>query len=164
MGGVDAIRIRVAPALISAALAAGLLFVSFGIGRAVAREQLAMAGLAAILPGLILLFALLAGSHRVVLVYAALGLAIWPGGIASKAIGFGGLVVTVPDVLVLLAFGSWLAALLVQPGDNPIPTPRTLLLGVPLVLLGVGIGQALIRGHDAYGVSLIGQPLRIVLY
>jgi hypothetical protein len=164
VGGIDAIRIRVVPALVAAALAAGLVFVSFGIGRAVAQEQLALAGLVALLPGLILVFALLAGPHRVFLVYAALALAIWPGGVAGKELGLGGLIVTVPDILVLFALGSWIAALLLKSPDDPVPTPRSLVVGVPLVLLALGIGQALIRGHDAYGVSLVGQPLRIVLY
>ena len=115
-------------------------------------------------PGSILVFALLAGRHRVVLVYAALALALWPGGFASKEIGLGALVVTVPDVLVLFALGSWVAALLLKSPDDPVPTPRSMVVGIPLVLLALGIGQALIRGHDAYGVSLIGQPLRIALY
>ncbi len=42
--------------------------------------------------------------------------------------------------------------------------PRTQLLGWPLLLFGVALLAAVIRGHERYGESLFSVPLRFVLY
>lgn len=148
----------------SAGLALGLVMLCFVLGRAIARDQLVLAAAAAALPALVVIFSRLANASRVTLVYAAIALTLWPGGIGGREVTLSGIVVSVPDILVLLALSSWLTGVLVRPADEPIPRFRTPILGIPVLLLGIGIVQGLVRGHDQYGASLIGQPLRIALY
>lgn len=68
------------------------------------------------------------------------------------------------DILIALAISlgalAWLTA---PPGRRPrIPVPPV--LGVPFALFAAVILAATIRGHASFGSSLLGQPLRLVLY
>jgi hypothetical protein len=83
---------------------------------------------------------------------------------AGQSIGGGSHVYT-SDIVVFLALASWLAARLLRHGDPDAPRlPRTPVLGLPLVLFAVPLVLAVIRGHAAYGASLVGQPLRLLMY
>jgi hypothetical protein len=116
------------------------------------------------LPAALLAFGALSASNRAVLCFAALGLEM-------TAIPFdqipapGGVEVYLADVIVLLAFGSWLAAKLLgdRAGRSP-AWPRSPVLGWPFLLFAVAMIVAAFRGHELYGASLVGQPLRMVLY
>ena len=67
------------------------------------------------------------------------------------------------DVVVGLALGAVILARFVLPGQLP-AVPRTPVLGLPLAVFGVVVVAATLRGHEAYGASLFGQPLRLALY
>jgi O-antigen ligase len=67
------------------------------------------------------------------------------------------------DVIVLLALGALIFATFIGRGRVP-PIPHTPVLGWPFVLFAAAIFSATLRGHHAYGTSLIGQPLRLFLY
>ena len=68
------------------------------------------------------------------------------------------------DLLVVLAIASWAAAWLINPTQTRPSTPHTKLLGWPLMLFGLALLAAVIRGHERYGESLFSVPLRFVLY
>jgi hypothetical protein len=75
----------------------------------------------------------------------------------------GGLEVFIADVVVALAVLSWLLARMILPrGESTrLSTP---LLGWPLLVFLTAILPGVIRGHDRFGASLVGQPLRLVVY
>jgi O-antigen ligase len=68
------------------------------------------------------------------------------------------------DILVLLALASWVAAWLLNPRERRPSPVRTQLLGWPLLLFGMLLLTAVVRGHERYGEKLIGVPLRFLLY
>ncbi len=69
------------------------------------------------------------------------------------------------DVILLLAIGAWaFDRLIYGPRGEALQTRRTVIFGWPLVLFGVAMFIATMRGHYAYGATLFGQPLRLVLY
>jgi O-antigen ligase len=77
-------------------------------------------------------------------------------------IGAGGSIF-VADLVLLVALASFAATALTTPAEE---RPRWLRspLYPPLVLFAAFAMVGVWRGHEAYGASLIGQPLRIVLY
>jgi hypothetical protein len=67
------------------------------------------------------------------------------------------------DVLLLLAIGAWLASRLSGvPPRHPVVLSRV--FGWPLVLLAVSVMAGVLIGHGRYGASIVGQPLRLVIY
>jgi O-antigen ligase len=70
------------------------------------------------------------------------------------------------DIVLLLTISTWLVARLTATRDHDqrLRWPATPVLGWPLVPLGVVLVTATIRGHTAYGTSLLNQPLRLVLF
>jgi hypothetical protein len=120
----------------------------------------------ALLPALLLAFAALISSRREVLVVAALGLPLTALAVLARPLPLGGAAVYVPDLIVGVALAVHLAGVLVARanGGEPRRVPWTPVLGWPLVLFGAAIVVAVLRGHVAYGSSLLGQPLRLVLY
>jgi O-antigen ligase len=138
-----------AGAAMSAAAAFALVEVSPAAGAAVA-----------LLPLLALAVAYLVTSGQVFLYAAAIVLPITTLPIVGKQI-FGSLYLQ--DVIIVLALGALLAAALLGRDRVP-PIPHTPVLGWPLVLFAAAIVAATLRGHYEYGTSLIGQPLRLVVY
>ena len=67
------------------------------------------------------------------------------------------------DIIALVALGALVFATLIGRGRVP-GIPHTPVVRWPLVLFAAAIFSAVLRGHDAYGASLIGQPLRLFLY
>ena len=67
------------------------------------------------------------------------------------------------DLVAGLALGALIFARFLGRGQVP-PSPRTPVLGLPLVLFGAAIVAATVRGHYEYEVGLFGQPLRLVFY
>jgi hypothetical protein len=76
----------------------------------------------------------------------------------------GSLSVYVSDVVVLLAVVSWLAARLLVPAGERGAWLRTPVLGLPLLAFAALLVPGIIRGHERYGASYLGQPARLVLY
>ena len=67
------------------------------------------------------------------------------------------------DLVVLVALGALIFATVIGRGRVP-GIPHTPVLRWPLVLFAGAIFSAALRGHDAYGASLLGQPVRLFLY
>ena len=119
----------------------------------------------AVLPLLLLALAVLIASDRAVLVFAAIGLCLLrPLPFAEP------LPLPLPfelylsDVLVALAVGSWVGARLIDRQTAGLSALRTRVLGWPLVLFGVLLFIAVLRGHALYGTSLVSLPMRFFLY
>lgn len=102
---------------------------------------------------------------QTLLVLAALALPLTAAQQLDKAYALpGGISVFVADVIVGLAILSWLGARLLIPAAERRPLLQTPVLGWPLLAFAVLLIPGILRGHDRYGASLIGQPLRLVLY
>ena len=67
------------------------------------------------------------------------------------------------DLVVVVSLGAWIFATFIARGRGP-SIPQTPVLGWPLVLFAAAVLSATLRGHYAYGESLIDQPLRLVVY
>lgn len=67
------------------------------------------------------------------------------------------------DLVVGLALGAVILSRFVLAGTLP-PVPRTPVLGLPLAVFGAVVAAATLRGADAYGAALFGQPLRLAFY
>lgn len=107
----------------------------------------------------------LIASSRAILVFGAFAINLFAPLPLADALPLDvGIEVFLSDLLVLLAVASWVAAWLISPEDAR-PSPlRTSLLGWPLLFFGVTLVAAVIRGHERYGASLVGVPLRFLLY
>lgn len=101
---------------------------------------------------------------RIILLGATLGLPLSGITVLGLPIALPGVNLYVQDIILFLAVASWAVAVLVDRGRNAVPVPRTPALGWPFVLFSAAIVTATIRGHYAYGASLFGQSLRMVLY
>jgi O-antigen ligase len=144
-----------------AALAAGVLALNAAIGAAVI-ELGPTAAAVAFVPAALLAFGALVAWSRVALVFLAFGLDL--SGVDELryplASGTG---ITAPDLLVLLALGSWAVEALLRRDGTP-RWPRTPVLGPPLVLFATFLLVAILRGQVAYDAPFLGQPLRFLLY
>ena len=107
----------------------------------------------------------LIASNRAILVFAAFAINLCaPLPLADPLPLHAGIEVFPSDILVLLAVASWVAAWLLGP-EEARPSPlRTRVLGWPLLLFGVILFSAVIRGHERYGEQLISVPTRFFLY
>jgi hypothetical protein len=76
----------------------------------------------------------------------------------------GSLSIYVADVVVMLAVASWLAARLLVPAGERGAWLRTPVIGLPLAAFAALLVPGIIRGHERYGASYLGQPARLVLY
>jgi O-antigen ligase len=102
---------------------------------------------------------------RATLLMAALALPLTGIAVLAKPLPIAGPAIFVQDVVIVLALGSWAIAALVGRGREAVPpVPRTPVLGWAFALFAATIVIATMRGHYAYGASLFGQPLRLVLY
>ena len=129
-----------------------------------ARQHVGIAILAAAVPIVVVLIGKLAGPARAVLVFAAFVLPITQHAL-NAPYPFGGIAVWAPDVVVLLAVAGWFASRTRDDDAGPRSAlRRSPLLGVPIILFGVCVLTATVRGHSLYGQSLVGQPTRLVLY
>ena len=131
-----------------------LAYVSVPAGIVVAAAPLAGLGLVALVE-----------SDRTALFLATFGLTLtFPE--LNQALPLGdGPSIFAADLVLLAAVAAWLPSRLI--GARPLTRPRehrTPVLGAALLLFGIAICAAALRGHDAYGSSLLGQPLRLVAY
>jgi O-antigen ligase len=107
----------------------------------------------------------LIASSRAILVFAAIAINLFAPLPLAEALPLNTSVVVYPsDILVLLALGSWLGGWLMSPESARPSSLRTRVLGWPLLLFGVILVAAVIRGHERYGESLVGVPLRLLFY
>ena len=67
------------------------------------------------------------------------------------------------DIFAAIALGALIFAKFLGRGTIP-PVPRTPVVGIPLLIFGIAIASATLRGHYQYGAALFAQPLRLVFY
>lgn len=153
------------PRVTTPAVGLALLGVNALLALVVARWGWSAALLLGLLPVALIAFGALAAGDRSVLVFGALALGMVPGLLKDPLPLPGSLSVYPSDVLVLLAVGSWAAARLTSGSTGlRLGWPSTPLLGWPLLIFGIGVFWAVIRGHESYGTSFVSQPARLVLY
>jgi O-antigen ligase len=119
-------------------------------------------GALAILPAILLLVAVLATHGRWLLALFGLGATILSIPRLLDPLPTGGTLVYWQDIVVVLALGAWALGRLTRQERDPLPLPRSFL--PPLAVLTVGLLAGEIQGHIRYGSSLIGQPLRPLIY
>jgi O-antigen ligase len=145
-------------AVTGAAYSALVLYVwtHMGLTAAVAAGSLPLIAVAA---------AVLLQSGRTLLVAAVFAIPLSGFAALARPLPIPGPSVFPQDAIVVLALGAWaFDRLIYGPRGEALETRRTVIFGWPLVLFGLAIVVATLRGHYAYGATLFGQPLRLVLY
>ena len=147
-----------------AAVLAACASANVAAGAALAAGRLAGASIL-LLPPALLGFGALVDSNRAVLLFVGLGLNLTGLGIFTTPLPMPGSVqIFASDILVLLALVSWLAARLSRPPEARPNWLRSPVLGWPLLLLAITIFLGVLRGHERYGETFFGQPVRLVFY
>jgi hypothetical protein len=119
----------------------------------------------AVLPVIVVAIGALIASNRAILIFAAFALALFVPVTPTGALpGPGGISVYPSDLLVVLAVASWVAAWLTRPAYARPSWPETQVLGWPLLLFGIPLVTAIVRGHERYGEKLLSVPVRFLLY
>ena len=135
-----------------------------GLGVMVADERARGVALAVVPVTLVAIGSLIASS-RAVLVFAALAIELFkPLPLSGPLPLHAGVTLYPSDILVLLAVASWAAAWLVNREQARPSSLHTRLLGWPLLLFGIALIAAIVRGHELYGQHLVGVPLRFLVY
>lgn len=148
----------VLPASLFAAVMALIVAVGIGIGLG---QPLALA--AAALPLTLVGLFTVALKARWLLVLAAIGIA-YIGAPLTNRFGAGPVNLWASDLLVAIAVAGWLADWLSRPRERRPRLPHAAVLGLPLLLLAIALLLGAERGSERYGASLIGMPLRLVVY
>ena len=119
----------------------------------------------AVAPAALLALAALVVTTRVALLVPALALSISAEPLNRAYPLAGGLQVVAADVVVALAIGAWaVSRALGAPSDARRGRTASPTLGWPLALFALATLTAVLRGHERYGESLFGQPVRLLLY
>lgn len=100
---------------------------------------------------------------RWVLFFAAFAAAFY-GSPLTDRLALGGAGIWISDLLVAAAVGGWLVEWMMKPSARRPRLNRTAVLGVPCLLFALALLIAAARGHERYGTSIIGMPLRLGLY
>ena len=117
----------------------------------------------AVLPVLLLLAGALAGPSRWTVVLIALGTGMIGKPFTSK-MAFGGSGIWLSDLLIAGAVAGLAVEWLLKPSHLRPRLPRSAVFGIPLLLFGLAIMLGAFRGHERYGATLFGMPLRLVFY
>lgn len=133
--------------------------VALGTGKAIAAVPLAL------LPVAFLAFGVLLSRQRVVLVFAALALSFTGLAWFDGALPVGGGTALYPtDVILILAVGAWMAERLTGRERQRPPHRLPLVVTWPLLALAIVTALAVVRGHEQFGTTLFGQPVRLIIY
>lgn len=117
----------------------------------------------ALVPALAASVGTLMGSARWYLVLGAIGIGV-VGQPLTDRLPVGGMGIWLTDLILVGAIGGFLVELgLKRPGLRP-RLPRTWVLGLPFLLFVVALSMGALKGHERYGATLIGNPLRLVGY
>ena len=117
----------------------------------------------AVVPILALILKGLAGPGRWVAVLVALGSGMI-GNPVSERLPVGSTGIWLADLIVAGVVAGFAIEWMLKPSDQRPRLPRTLIMGLPMLVF---VGALLIgaeRGHDRYDASLIGMPLRLAAY
>lgn len=119
----------------------------------------------AVVPVILVAVGSLIASNRAILIFAAFALNLLAPLTPEGALPLhAGVQVYPADLLVLLAVASWVAAWLANRDGARPSLLGTRVLGWPLLLFGVALFAAVVRGHERYGEKLVGVPLRFLVY
>jgi O-antigen ligase len=141
-----------------------LVVANAGLGAMIADARAKGIALAAV-PLVLVVIGSLIASNRAILVFVAIAIVLFKPLPLSDALPLPvGINVYPSDVLVLLAVASWVAAWLLNPEEERPSSPRTRLLGWPLLVFGGALFAGIVRGHERYGQPIFGIPLRLLLY
>jgi hypothetical protein len=135
-----------------------------GYGTAVGQKAFLLAFLLGTVPAALIAFGVLVESHRATLAWIGLSINLTGIPMLSEALPLpGGTQVFPTDVLLLLAVGAWLGSRLARvPPRHPVQLAS--FFGWPLAVVALMVTSGVLVGHERYGASIIGQPLRFVLY
>jgi hypothetical protein len=117
--------------------------------------------LMALVPAVLVTVAALITSDRSFLAFVALALAISLPPVTAP-ISFGGASLYSADFVAALALLSWVGARLLRRKAHG--TRAAAISGWGFVLFVAAILQGVVRGHENYGLKLISDPMRLVLY
>ena len=121
--------------------------------------------LVALLPLLVLGFGALVASDLRWVLGAALGLGLTFRYLNAPLPLPGGKRVFASDAVVVLALAAWTVKRMVDPRFRQASSgSRSPVFGWPLILFGCLTMVAILRGHERYGETLFGEPLRLVFY
>lgn len=147
-------------ALVGAVLANAVI----GIGVAAGHRVGLLVALLALAPALLLALGSLVESHRATLAWVALALNFTGLPFVSEPLPLPGSVrVYLADLVLLLALGAWAASALSRvEARNPVRLSTV--FRIPFALFALTIGVGIVLGNLRYGTTIVGQPLRLVLY
>jgi O-Antigen ligase len=158
------VRAALLPRLTTPAAVLAVVGANLFVALAVARWGWGPAVGVGLVPLVVIAFGALVAADRSVLVFGALALGMVPALLKDPLPLQASTSVYAGDILVLLAAAAWIAELLVRgPSETLRRWPRTA-LGWPFVLFAAATLAAVMRGHVAYGTTLLGQPVRLFLY
>src|SRR5690242_7840265 len=150
---------RTAPYWIAAAVLAAV--GDLLLARLVVHRGVSGALLPALLPALLVVVGVLVESTRVALFYAALALSIVLP-VVTTPVAFAGSSIYAADLVAVLALVSWVGARLL---GRPVRGSSALALtGIGFPLFVLAVGQAIVRGHISYGLGIVSEPMRLILY
>jgi hypothetical protein len=135
-----------------------------GYGTAAGQRAFLLAILVGMLPAALIVFGALVESHRATLAWIALAINFTAIPLLAQPLPLpGGTKIFAPDVLLLLAVGAWIGSRLTRiPPRHPVRLAS--FFGWPLALVAITVTSGVLIGHERYGASIVGQPLRFVLY
>lgn len=158
------VRAALLPRLTTPAAALAVVGANLFVALAVARWGWGPAVGVGLVPLVVIAFGALVAADRSVLVFGALALGMVPALLKNPLPLQAPVTVYAGDMLVLLAAVAGAAEILVRgPSETLRRWPRTA-LGWPFILFATAALAAVMRGHVAYGTSLLGQPVRLFLY
>ena len=132
------------------------------LGIAFATGELKIGVLAGLLPVLVFAVAAVVASNRAILVFGVFALDL-SGVIPLRSPIIGGHV-WASDIVLGIVLLSWVGGQLVAPGDHRPSWPKAPILAWPLLLFAIFDSVGIVRGHEHWGLSILSQPLRFVIY
>jgi O-antigen ligase len=122
-----------------------------------------LAVLAVAAPAAVAIFVALATSDRSILFFAALAVPVSLP-ILNRELAFGAAHIYASDIIVVVALVAWVGGRLAGADPSAAPTRPRLPFRASFALFALVIVADAVRGHRAYGASLVGEPLRLVAY
>jgi O-antigen ligase len=153
--------LRSVPSLAAAAF--GLAIFGF-LGLLIAHGMALIAVALAIIPLLVLGLTTLAASNRSILLFSGLALGMAGSTLQNPLAITGSVSVYLADLVLMLTLAAWATARLLGLTSPPPGRNRPAVLGWVFLPFALIMFVDTVRGNNAYGASLLGQPLRFIIY